>query len=292
MDNGQANAGLDRSRFLVSDTLERPGAVIILNADDWGRDRATTDLSLECIRVGAISSVSAMVFMADSERAADLARLHGIDTGLHLNLTLPYSTPQRLLRLLEHQERLSRFLRSNRLAPVLYHPGLARSFEYVVRVQLEEYERLFGVPPNRLDGHHHMHLCANVVKQRLLPEGVIVRRNLTFPPGEKGFLNRFYRRRQDRRLASRHVLTDFFFDLQPFEPRNRLAKILELAAHFDIEVETHPIRDEEFRFLVNGELIRYAEDISVSRGYILRFSKSGSKAVNVQMNRQALRRTK
>ena len=47
---------------------------------------------------------------------------------------------------------------------MVYHPGLASSFEYVVKAQLEEYERLYGAPANRVDGHHHMHLCANVVK--------------------------------------------------------------------------------------------------------------------------------
>jgi hypothetical protein len=46
---------------------------------------------------------------------------------------------------------------------------------------------------------------------------------------------------------------------------------LELAYRFDIEVETHPIRDEEYRFLVDGELMRCLGSVAVSRGYILRF---------------------
>ena len=60
----------------------------------------------------------------------------------------------------------------------------------------------------------------------------IVRRNLILRPGEKGYLNRFYRRWQDRRLARRHRMTDFFFDLQPLEPRNRLAEILRTCDAF------------------------------------------------------------
>ena len=269
--------------------MELPCAAIIVNADDWGRDSTTTDRSLECIHCGAVSSVSAMTFMEDSERAAGLARLHGVDAGLHLNLTLPYSAPHCPPRLKEHQEKLSRFLSSHRFAPVLYHPGLADSFEYIVKMQLEEYERLFGVPPGRVDGHHHVHLCANVTRQQLLPAGIIVRRNFSFGPGEKGSLNRFYRRRQDRRLAQRHRLTDFFFDLQPLEPRQRFARILELAYRFDIEVETHPIRDEEYRFLVDGELMRCLGSVAVSRGYILRFSRSGSGVDRIPMTQQAWR---
>ena len=162
----------------------------------------------------------------------------------------------------------------HRLAPVAYHPGLAASFEYVVQAQLEEFERLFGAPASRVDGHHHMHLCTNVIKQELLPAGVIVRRNLSFGRSEKGFLNRAVRRWQDRRLARRHRMTDFFFDLQPLEPRKRLAEILELAARFDVEMETHPIRDDEYRFLIDGELLRCGVKAAVSRGYMLRFGNS------------------
>src|SRR5579863_9771612 len=58
-------------------------SVLIVNADDWGWDRETTDRTLNCFLEGSLSSVSAMVFMQDSERAARLARQHGIDAGLH-----------------------------------------------------------------------------------------------------------------------------------------------------------------------------------------------------------------
>src|SRR5579862_5616853 len=71
---------------------ENPGCgSIIINADDWGRDRVTTDRILDCVDHGTVSSVSAMVFMEDSERSAVLARRSGIDAGLHLNLTTPLS---------------------------------------------------------------------------------------------------------------------------------------------------------------------------------------------------------
>ena len=264
-------------------------AVVIVNADDWGRDCATTERTLECVQRGAVSSVSAMVFMEDSERAAALARLHGVDAGLHLNFTLAYSATNCSSRLREHQGRLARFLGAHRLAPFVYHPGLAESFEYVVKAQFDEYERIYGVPADRADGHHHMHLCANVSRQRLLPEGIIVRRNLSFGPGEKGYLNRAYRRMQDQRLACRHRLTGFFFDLQPIEPRHRLSGILDLADRFDIEVETHPIREEEYKFLIDGGFSRCAGSAAASKGYILRFNKSGCNIGNATLTQQALR---
>ena len=287
--DGQPSSVLDRSSQETSDPLRPPMAAVIVNADDWGRDPLTTDRSLACLSREAISSVSAMVFMQDSERAADLARQHKVDAGLHLNFTLAYSAPQCPARLMEHQEKISRFLTAHKFAPMLYHPGLASSFDYVVKTQLDEFERLYGAPAKRVDGHHHMHLCTNVIRQELIPGGTIVRRNLSFAPGEKGFLNRLYRRRQDRRLAGRHRLAGFFFDLQPSESRQRLNRVLDLAARFDVEIESHPVRDDEFKFLIEGELLRSTGDVAVSPGYVLRFSKSCSAAANTTQVQQAWR---
>lgn len=289
IDDSQASAAAARGRSAMRDAMDPPVASIIVNADDWGRDVLTTDRSLECVLHGAVSSVSAMMFMEDSERAADLAALHGVDTGLHLNFTLAYSASHCPARLMEHQGKIARFLNTNRFAPAIYHPGLAAAFEYVVKGQFEEYERLYGSRPSRVDGHHHMHLCANVARRQLIPSGAIVRRNLSFWPGEKGYLNRIYRRRQDRGLARRLRMTDFFFDLQPLESRQRLARILELATRFDVEIETHPILDGEYNFLMSGELLRDAVGVEVSQGYILRFGDSNSNEICLRLAQQAWR---
>ena len=56
--------------------------MLIINADDWGRTCDTTDRTIECFRSNGVSSVSAMVFMEDSERAAMIAQEHAIETGL------------------------------------------------------------------------------------------------------------------------------------------------------------------------------------------------------------------
>ncbi len=243
---------------------------VIVNADDWGRDCLTTDRAHDCLRAGTVSSVSAMVFMADSERAAELANERNIDAGLHLNFTMPYSTQSCPPRLKEHQHEIARTLTAHRFAAALYQPRLTASFEYVVQAQLEEYERLYGAPPARIDGHDHRHLCANVLCQELLPHGCIVRRNLTFNSGEKILLNRLYRRAQDQRLARRHRLADYFYDLHPVKPAARLQKIFALGARFTVEIETHPIRDEEYRFLMDGEIRQFADEAQVAKGYLLR----------------------
>jgi hypothetical protein len=232
-----------------------PAGFLIVNADDWGRDRPNTDRALECVLRKSVSSVSAMVFMEDSERAAGISREHGIDTGLHLNLTTPFTVSGCPGKLLEHHRRLSEYLSGSRFAQVVFHPGLVSSFAYVVEAQLKEFDRLYATAPQRVDGHHHMHLCANVLLAKLLPQGSLVRRSFTFQRGEKSFSNRAYRRVVDHILARRHRLADCFFSLPPLDPPSRLQRIFSLAKEFVIELETHPICPEEHAFLMGEEML-------------------------------------
>ena len=252
---------------------------LIINADDWGSDPSTTDRILDCVLNMVVSSVSAMVFMEDSHRAALKAQQHGVDAGLHLNFTTPFSVKGCSSKLVLYQQQCARFLSAHRFAPIIYHPVLSKSFKYVAEAQMEEFERLYGHPPNRVDGHHHMHLCANVLPGKLLPEGIIVRRNFAFKPGEKNPINRAYRRWQDRALSRRNRIADLFFSLSPLEPHSRLESIFALAGRYNVEVETHPANAEEFRFLMGGELMRSTGEVKVVRGYLLR---SGAKVCNVE----------
>jgi hypothetical protein len=247
-----------------------PGRLIV-NADDWGRTHDTTERILACRLRGSVSSVSAMVFMEDSERAAAIAREHGIDAGLHLNFITEFSARAVSPQLILQHTRLIRFLRRHRFAQTLYHPGLARCFAYVVEAQHDEYLRLYKTEPKRYDGHHHMHLCANVLMQRLLPAGAIVRRNFSFHPGEKGRLNRLYRRIVDRALAKRHHLTDYFFSLPPLSPLVRLERIFALGRKAVVEVETHPINPEEFTFLTEGAVLHCAGDVPIASRFDIPF---------------------
>lgn len=241
--------------------------MLIVNADDWGRDRATTDAILKCWESGALSSTSAMVFMEDSARAAEIARTRGLDTGLHLNLTSRFTSSSAPARLVEHQQAITKYLRSSKLAPAFFNSGLAESFEYVVHAQLDEYLNLFGSAPERVDGHHHMHLSANVIRQQLLPSGSITRRNFSFAPGEKSWFNRKFRELQDRRIARRHRMADFFFSLPPLEPVARLERIFGLAQRSTVEVETHPVSAEEFVFLTGGAFSRLTKNLQFARAY-------------------------
>jgi chitin disaccharide deacetylase len=243
--------------------------LLIINADDWGRDRETTDRIFDCVARGTVSSASAMVFMEDSERAATISKERNVDAGLHINFTTPFSAPNAPALLKERQGKIAAYLLRRRLNQTIFNPGLAGAFKYVMAAQVEEYCRLYGAKPERLDGHHHMHLCANVLLARLLPPETIVRRNFSFQAGEKSALNRLYRGVIDKRLARRHRLTDFLFSLLPLEPPGRLERIRSLARKFAVEVETHPVNSDEYEFLTGGQAARWAEYVQIADRFSL-----------------------
>lgn len=222
--------------------------MLFVNADDWGRDKGTTDKILACCRNGNVNGVSAMTFMKDAERAAELARENALDTGLHLNLTLEFDGGIVNTALREHHRRVTTYLGTRKANQVLFNSALKRSFDHVFRAQWDEFCRLYGRQPDRLDGHHHMHLCMNMLLPNRYPKGLRVRRNFSFRAGEKGFANRFYRRLVDSWLTSRFRCTDFFFSLSPIEPE-RIRRILSLSKSASVELMVHPAMDDEFHFL-------------------------------------------
>ena len=225
--------------------------MLIVNADDWGRSRAETDAILQCHLRGRITSVSAMVFMEDSERAAGLARENGIDVGLHLNFSQQFSGDT--------------FLTANKYAQLFYNPFLRTRFAYSCQAQLEEFARLFGATPTHIDGHHHMHLCANVLFSRSIPAGMVVRRNFSFWPGEKSLLNRAYRSAADRWLARRYRLADYFFDLTQCMQGNKLDRVAALARSEEVELMTHPISPGERAYLMSEERSELVQNLSSAR---------------------------
>jgi len=227
--------------------------MLIINADDWGCSREATDIMVACFDKGRITSASGMVFMDDSERAADLAKRYDLDVGLHVNFTHEFTAKNVPVRLHESQDRIARFLTRNKYAQLLYNPALRREFRYVYQAQAEEFLKLYGTRPSHFDGHRHMHLCTNMLVDAFIPAGERVRRSFSFWPGEKSVINRAYRSLVDWRLARSYRLTDFFFSLLQCLNNNRLGRVTELARIGKVELMTHPMVSDEHAFLISDE---------------------------------------
>ena len=198
---------------------------------------------------GKISSVSAMVYMEDSVRAADLAKSLGLNVGLHLNLSQKFTGQGVSDRLFEYQERVTRFLSRNKFALLFYNPFLRKQFRYTFQEQLKEFLCLYGEEPSHLNGHHHLHLCSNMLMDRIIGKGEKVRRSFSFQPGEKNMVNRTYRQLVDRHLSANFRVTDYFFDLTGQYKKDRLKRVSQLAKVASVELMTHPAVPEELAIL-------------------------------------------
>jgi predicted glycoside hydrolase/deacetylase ChbG (UPF0249 family) len=228
--------------------------MLIINADDWGRSAAETDAAFKCYRGRRITSISAMVFMQDSNRAARLAKDYELDdVGLHLNFSEEFTDWSCSEKLREHHGRIIRFLKRSKYAQLLHNPFLRKAFAYCYHAQVEEFVRLFEKSPSHIDGHHHMHLCANVLLSNMIPAGTKLRRNFSFWPGEKSILNRTYRWLVDRWLARRYRLADYFFDLTQCLQEKKLERVAALAKSTNVELMTHPIVNAEEEYLMSDE---------------------------------------
>jgi predicted glycoside hydrolase/deacetylase ChbG (UPF0249 family) len=225
--------------------------VIIINADDYGRSRKETDAALRCYVEGRITSASAMVFMNDSSRAADLAQESTIDVGLHLNLSQSFAAQIVPRSLRDRHDRIVRFLTLNKYSLLVYNPVLREQCRYVYQAQFDEFVRLYGRHPSHIDGHQHKHLCTNMLVDRIIPARERVRRSFSFWPGEKGILNRAYRRVVDLALARRYRVTDFFFGLQHCLEADRMPRVFDLARCSTVELMTHPLKVLEYDYLMS-----------------------------------------
>jgi predicted glycoside hydrolase/deacetylase ChbG (UPF0249 family) len=196
-----------------------------------------------------------MTFMPDSERAAELALAHDMVAGLHLNFSQPFGDRTAPTRLTVRQMRICNFMNAHKYAFLVYNPAIRSDILYSYQAQADEFFRLYGKPPSHVDGHHHKHLCSNVLLDPVIPVGQKLRRNFHFWPGEKGGINRAYRGLTDRWLARRYRLTDYFFALSPCLQGDRLSKVLDLARTHSVEVMVHPVNPRERDHLMSEAFV-------------------------------------
>jgi chitin disaccharide deacetylase len=236
--------------------------MLIINADDWGYNSAATDRILSCYERERINSTSAMVFMSDSQRAADLALNGGIEVGLHLNFTDLFTGDNLTPLLTDYQHRIASYLRK-KYCLVIYNPFLRKHFEYVFRAQYEEFVRLYGKVPAHVNGHRHMHLCTNVLIDGLIFPHEKVRRSFSFFAGEKPKFNRLYRRFLDIWVKRRYVCTDYFFSIAPIEDRARLRRIISFSQPYNVELMVHPQMVDEYEYLIGDEYMTMLRGVQI-----------------------------
>lgn len=221
-----------------------PTPVLIVNADDFGWNTEATDRTIDAFRAGQISSATAMVHMADSERAAMLAREAGLPIGLHVNLTDPFDGDKVPAATRARQLAACRHFSGRRfkLRSWSYDPRIGGDVDAAVADQLQRFEELYGGPPTHFDGHNHVQACPNVVLARPLRAVGRTRNGLRSWPSASEPMGRL--RALRRGLTYRRLLTTrYFFDIDKLfrdpTPASLAARV-DLAHETSVEVMAHP----------------------------------------------------
>ena len=246
--------------------------LLIVNADDWGGESSATDAILTCFESGAVTSATAMVHMADSRRASEVALRHALPVGLHLNLTLPFDEPETPGPARERQARAAELLGASR-AHWSWLPGSERLIRRCVADQLAEFERLYGRAPTHLDGHSHVHLSPNVLLARILPRELAIRRAQNWPP--RNTLTARVARTARAVWTARRPTTELFTSVRAVHPRfggRGLDELLDRSRSVSVEIMTHPqwsdelalLTSEEWRAALRGCPLGCYEDLSSS----------------------------
>lgn len=236
--------------------------LLIVNADDWGGSEATTEAILRTFEAGRITSTSGMVYMPDSDRAAEVARRAGLPVGLHINLTEPFSGQHVPAQVRERQRRIAARLvgpgkhahsGANRFRKWLYDPTIRAEMDRAIADQIARFEELYGRPPTHFDGHNHVDLCPNVFLSRAIPAASTMRNSLDCYPLErsaKGLARALRQRLRSQRLRSTryllHIAELQIADGGPSDPRLRLADAV------PVEVMGHPDDEGELATLMSA----------------------------------------
>ena len=234
---------------------DRSVALLIINGDDWGLKRDQTDAILACYRARRVTSASGMVYMADSARAAALARDDDVPVGLHLNLAEVFDASDIDPDVQDRQRRLVGHLSRGVWHRWGFAPTLRATVDLAIADQFAEFLRLYGRPPTHVDGHEHLHTNLTVLLSRELPAGMKMRPSFTFARGEKPWINRAMRASTNRIARRRHPGPTYFVSIRRVHPAlgGSGFDALDRFADGAVEVMTHPGWPDEFEALMSEE---------------------------------------
>jgi chitin disaccharide deacetylase len=243
---GSTSAGAEAESSAASGA-----GLLIVNADDWGGNALATDATADCFAGNRVTSATGMVYMADSERAAEIARARDLPIGLHLNLTLPFDGSDVPPRVRERQATLVKHFRHLSLRRWTYSPWVGGDVREAIADQLERFRVLYGREPTHLDSHHHAHVCLDVLQR--LPRGTKVRttHSRTESALAPAAVARSIKRAAIRR---RFVAPDYLFSIRSLYPEfggSGLERVLALADSSSVEIMVHPQWSDEQRLLMS-----------------------------------------
>lgn len=133
-------------------------AMLIINADDFGRSANINRAILEGFRLGLCSSATIMPNMPGFEEACQMARDHGLldHIGVHLTLVEGHPLTDRIKKLSKFCDGEGRLRVSTSKSLLLLERSEKEALAAEIRAQIDRCHE-FGLPVTHLDSHHHLH---------------------------------------------------------------------------------------------------------------------------------------
>jgi predicted glycoside hydrolase/deacetylase ChbG (UPF0249 family) len=235
--------------------------LLVVNADDWGGGEATTNAIQSTFEAGRITSASAMVYMPDSSRAAEIARRVGLPVGLHLNLSEPFAGAEASIAVRDRQLRVAELCAGAgpdghpgiaKMRKWLFDPTISAVVDRAIADQVERFTALYGRAPTHFDGHNHVDVCPNVFRSGSIPRGAVLRGSVdrfSIERSPAGLMRSARHALRPRHLRSAryllHIAELSLPDAGPADPR------LQLARENTVEVMGHPDDPDELVALMS-----------------------------------------
>ncbi|CAC5374505.1 Carbohydrate deacetylase [Mytilus coruscus] len=131
-----------------------------VNADDFGYGIERNDGIINCFKAGAISSTTMLVNGVAAEDAAKKAKLAGLPTGLHLNISEGKPVGPSAKTLTDSDGNLYELFKiRERVAEGRFNLNEVRD---ELQKQIDRFEELMGCKPQHVDGHQHVHVLPGI----------------------------------------------------------------------------------------------------------------------------------
>jgi chitin disaccharide deacetylase len=238
---------------------------LIINADDFGRDRSCTEAIAEGLANGAVTATSIMANGKEFERACSLAHRLGLTCSIGVHLVLDEGPP--LSREMAPYLDADGSLCVRRSLFPLSH-ALARAVEAELTAQIEKVIGA-GIRPTHLDSHRHIHTgfpIGRLVVRVARRYGIQYVRPARTLGVRRGGAAMAYKWAFNRYLASQVETADRFGDIADLcmiQGHARLPGITECMIHLDESARgleaRRLVRVDAFHQLADGyELIGHS----------------------------------
>ncbi len=234
--------------------------LLIINADDFGKDAQTNQAILQSLKEGLCSSTTIMPNMPGFDEACQMAHAHKLldHVGMHLVLADGFPLTEKIKRIDKFCDEEGQ-LSFSQAKPTFYlgHKE-KRVLAEEIRAQIAKC-RENGLPLTHMDSHYHIHnqwAIASVLIPILHEQKIPFLRLSRNCGPNLGLLKRFYKNAFNRKLRHEGLArTRYFGTIEDYRYVTQRIDNVEKLESFELVV--HPLYGEENKITdgVEGELL-------------------------------------